>query len=276
MSKLASAAFVLCCAWFAMPASAGIADDLNQIRSEGCDRRPGVAPLRASRELDEVAREWSKGGRLREALARSGYRATLSASMLAQGSADRKAILNVLKTQYCETLTEAKFEEIGVFQRRDAVWVVVAAPFVTPEVQDSAQVSRKVLALVNTARGTTRKCGRTEFQPAAPLALSAGLNRAALMHSQDMANQKFFEHVGSDGSKVGVRVTRAGYTWRAVGENIAIGAQTPEAVVQGWLDSPGHCANMMSPGFAEMGIAFVVDRKSEAGIYWTQVLATPR
>ena len=48
------------------------------------------------------------------------------------------------------------------------------------------------------------------------------------------------------------------------------------AVVQGWLNSPGHCANMMSPGFTEMGVAFVVDRKSEAGIYWTQVLATPQ
>jgi uncharacterized protein YkwD len=196
--------------------------------------------------------------------------------MLAEGSSDQKAILNVLKTQYCETITDATFKEIGVFQQRDTVWVVVAAPFVTPEVKDSAQVSQKVLSLVNAARGKTRKCGRTEFQPAPPLALSAGLNRAALIHSQDMADKKFFEHVGSDGSKVGARVTRVGYVWRTAGENIAIGPETPEAVVQGWLESPGHCANMMSPGFTEMGVAFVVDRKSEAGIYWTQVLATPR
>ncbi len=45
--------------------------------------------------------------------------------------------------------------------------------------------------------------------------------------------------------------------------------------MQGWIDSPGHCANLMSPTFTEMGIAFVVERKSEPGIYWTQVFATP-
>jgi uncharacterized protein YkwD len=91
-----------------------------------------------------------------------------------------------------------------------------------------------------------------------------------------MANKKFFDHRGSDGSTVGPRAARVGYKWRTVGENIAVGVETPEDVVQGWLDSPGHCANIMAPGFTEMGIAFVVDRKSEAGIYWTQVFAAPR
>lgn len=260
-----------------MPALAGIDDDLNEIRRRGCDQRPGVAqPLRSSRELDEVASEWSKGGRLRDALARSGYRATQSASMLAEGSNDQKALLKVLRAQYCDTIADPIFKEIGVFQRRNAVWIVVAAPFATPEVKDSAQVGQKVLALVNTARGKARKCGRTAFQAAPPLVLSAMLNQAALIHSQDMARKNFFEHVGSDGSKVGARATRVGYKWRTAGENIAIGAGTAEAVVHGWLDSPGHCANMMSPGFTEMGVAFVVDRKSEAGIYWTQVFATPQ
>ncbi len=102
------------------------------------------------------------------------------------------------------------------------------------------------------------------------------LSRAALVHSQDMAKKDFFEHKGSDGSTVGIRTARVGYVWRTVGENIAIGPQTAEIVVQGWIDSPGHCANIMSPAFTEMGIAFVVDRKSEAGIYWTQVFGTPR
>lgn len=276
MRKLASA-IVLGCAWLAMPALAGIDDGLNDIRRKGCDKRPGVAqPLRSSRELNAVAREWSKGGRLREAIARSDYRATQSASMQVQGADSEKAILNVLRANYCDTITDATFKEIGVFQRRDAVWIVVAAPFATPKTKDAAAVSQKALSLVNAARSKARKCGRTHFNAAPPLALSAVLNRAALIHSQDMAARKFFEHQGSDGSKVSDRVTRVGYKWRTVGENIAIGAETTEAVVQGWLDSPGHCANMMSTGFTEMGIAFVVDRKSDAGIYWTQVFATPR
>lgn len=280
MKKLASAAFApwlaWCCAWLAMPALAGIGDDLNQVRRQGCGKKPGVAqPLQSNRELDAVAHEWSKGGRLREALARSNYRATNSASMQV-GSSDPQAVIQVLRANYCDTLIDATFKEIGVFQQRNAVWIVVAAPFVAPAAKDSAQVSQKVLALVNAARGKARKCGRTQLAAAPPLTLSAMLNHAALIHSQDMANKNFFEHVGSDGSKVGERVTRAGYVWRTAGENIAIGPETAEAVVQGWLDSPGHCANMMSPGFTEMGIAYVVERKSEAGIYWTQVFATPR
>lgn len=276
MRKIAGAAFVLC-ACLAAPALAGVNEGLNELRRKGCNQRPGVAqPLRANRELDAVAREWSKGGRLREALSRSDYRATQSASMQVQGSSDQKAILEVLRANYCDTITDATFKEIGVYQRRDEVWIVIAAPLATPAVKDAAHVGEKVLALVNTARGRARKCGRAEFEAAPPLTLSTQLNRAALIHSQDMASKNFFEHEGSDGSKVGGRVTRAGYKWRTVGENIAIGAETPEAVVQGWLNSPGHCANLMSAGFGEMGVAYVVDRKSEAGIYWTQVFATPR
>ena len=265
---------VLCCAWIAVPALAAIDDGLNDIRRNGCAKRAGVAqPLRSSRALDAVAREWSQGGRLRDAIARSDYRATQSASMQVEGSADQKAILDVLRANYCDTITDPAFKEIGVFQRRDAVWIVVAAPFATPAPKDAAQVSQKVLALVNAARGKDRKCGRSAFKAVAPVALSAMLNRAALIHSQDMAAKKFFEHAGS---KVADRVARIGYKWRTVGENIAVGAETPEAVVQGWLDSPGHCTNIMSPGFTEMGIAFVVDKKSDAGIYWTQVFAAPR
>ena len=274
MRKLA---FALCCALIAPSAFADIDDALNEIRRKGCDRRPGVAQaLRANRDLDVVAQEWSKGGRLHEAIARSNYRATESASMRVEGSTDRKAILEVLRKNYCEPITNATFKEIGVYQRGDALWVVVAAPFVTPAVKDSAQVSQQALSLVNAARAKPRKCGRSSFPAVAPLKLSAVLNRAALVHSQDMANKDFFEHQGSDGSKVSDRVTRVGYTWRTVGENIAIGSQTAEAVVQGWISSPGHCANIMSPSFSEMGIAFVADPKSEAGIYWTQVFATPR
>lgn len=260
-----------------MPALADIDAGLNQIRRKGCAKQPGVAQaLRSSKELDAVAREWSKGGRLRDALDRSDYRATQSASMQVEGAADEKALLDVLRANYCDTITDPAFKEIGVFQRRAGVWIVVAAPFSTPAVKDAASVSRKVLALVNTARSQARKCGRTQFAAVPPVTLSAMLSRAALTHSQDMANKDFFEHVGSDGSKVSDRVARVDYKWRTVGENIAIGAETPESVVQGWIESPGHCANIMSGSFTEMGIAFVVERNSDAGIYWTQVFAAPR
>ena len=85
-----------------------------------------------------------------------------------------------------------------------------------------------------------------------------------------------FEHRGSDDSEPAVRVTRTGYRWRTVAENIAAGGTDAQTVVRGWLDSPGHCTNIMGAQFSEMGVAYAVDPKSRAGIYWAQVFASPR
>jgi uncharacterized protein YkwD len=63
---------------------------------------------------------------------------------------------------------------------------------------------------------------------------------------------------------------------KLVGENIAYGPKSAEEVVQGWLDSPGHCGNIMDPRFAEMGIAYAAGRASKRGLYWVQLLADPR
>ena len=71
-------------------------------------------------------------------------------------------------------------------------------------------------------------------------------------------------------------MSRAGYNWKAVGENIAAGQTTPESVVDGWLKSPHHCANVMAPQFREMGIAYYVNRASQAGIYWVQLFGARR
>lgn len=276
MRNIVSACIVLCCALVAAPAFADIVDGVNEIRRSGCENHPGVKqPLRPSRGLDAVAREWSKGGRLREALARTDYRGTHSASMVVEGSTDEKTILRVLREGYCDTITNPAFTEIGSYRRGDGVWIVVATPFDPPTSRDASKIGQQVLSLVNAARGKPRKCGRTNYPAAPPLKLSAMLNRAALIHSQDMARNDSFQHRGSDGSMVGDRVARAGYRWRAVAENIAIGAETAEAVVDGWLKSPGHCVNIMSPDYSEMGIAYVTEPKSKPGIYWTQVFARP-
>jgi uncharacterized protein YkwD len=84
-----------------------------------------------------------------------------------------------------------------------------------------------------------------------------------------MASHGVLAHVGSDGSTVGERVTRAGYDWRRVGENLAHAYRPASEVVDLWLMSPGHCANVMHPGYVEMGVA-------EREGYWTQVLGRPR
>lgn len=76
-------------------------------------------------------------------------------------------------------------------------------------------------------------------------------------------------HEGSDGSGLGQRVTREGYAWSAVGENVAHGHRSASHVMTDWLDSPGHCANIMHPAFTEFGAG-------EVNHYWTQVFARPR
>jgi uncharacterized protein YkwD len=116
----------------------------------------------------------------------------------------------------------------------------------------------------------------SQFQAAPPLRLNPTLAGVATAHAADMARYSYFSHTGRDGSNVDGRATRAGYPWRAIGENIAAGQMTADTVVQGWINSPGHCANIMSPAFSEMGAAFVVNNQSSQGIYWAQVFgATP-
>ena len=67
-----------------------------------------------------------------------------------------------------------------------------------------------------------------------------------------------------------------GYQEELVGDNIACGPKSAEEVVQGWLDSPGHCENIMDPRFAEMGIAYAPGQAAKHGLYWVQLLAAPR
>ena len=274
--KFPIAVLALLGAFACSTASASLVDDINKLRRKGCDGRSIDTPLQPSRELNAVAVEWSRGGRLRDALARTGYRAQNSASMRIEGAPNNSAMLRALVDNYCETLTDPSFTTIGVTQRAGGVHIVVALPFTAPAVGDSAAVASRALVLINEARARPRKCGATSFPAVPPLKASALLARAALIHAQDMASHDFFEHEGSDRSTPAVRATRVGYEWRSVGENIAAGSTTAEQVVDGWLKSPGHCANIMSDRFTEMGIAFATNPKSDAGIYWSQVFGKPR
>ena len=133
-----------------------------------------------------------------------------------------------------------------------------------------------MLQLVNAARAESRQCGNESYAATQALAWDCDLRNAAEAHTQDMVENNFFNHTGSDGLNVGDRVTAAGYQWRAVGENIAAGYMTEEQVMQGWLDSPGHCANIMNPAFQEFGSAVIFTDLADYSSYWTQVFATPR
>ncbi|NNF57222.1 MAG: CAP domain-containing protein [Rhodothermaceae bacterium] len=129
--------------------------------------------------------------------------------------------------------------------------------------------SSAMLAAVNALRAEERQCGSERFAPAPPLVWNGRLHSAADAHTDDMASHDHFDHIGTDGSTVGDRVSREGYEWSRVGENIARGQQTIDEVVADWAESAGHCANLMNPSFAEFGAA-------EQEFYWTQVFGRPR
>lgn len=114
------------------------------------------------------------------------------------------------------------------------------------------------------------------MKAAPPLAWNRALAEAAEQHSVDMAARRYFDHVSPDGKRVSHRVTAQGYKWRTVGENLAGGDVTVAGVISGWLKSPEHCQNMMSPAFADLGVACVRQAGSQWGNYWTMVLAARR
>ena len=86
----------------------------------------------------------------------------------------------------------------------------------------------------------------------------------------------YVETHGLAGRTPGERVRAVGYKETLVGENIAYGPPSADDVVKGWLDSPGHCENIMDPRFTEMGLAYAPGRAPKPGLYWVQLFAAPR
>jgi len=251
---------------------------VNRARTEYCGLARGShPPLAESRGLDEVARLVARGEPLGQAELHAGYRAARSVWIAISGAGDDASIERLLSRRFCAQLTDPGLSHMGVYGRgAGGLWIVLAQPFTTPAIGDTAAVSRLVLALTNQARASGQTCGGQPFPPAPPLSLAPALTRAARAHSQDMAAHDFFSHTGSDGSTPGLRVSRAGYRWSMVGENVASGVRTPQEAVARWLSSPHHCANIMTAGFRQLGVAFAVNRRSGNVIYWTEDFGRPR
>ncbi|HEX6178213.1 MAG TPA: CAP domain-containing protein [Thermoanaerobaculia bacterium] len=88
-----------------------------------------------------------------------------------------------------------------------------------------------------------------------PLRLNDSLSLAATDRVADMFEQRYFDHVAPDGTQPFVWMQRRGYDYRTAGENLAVGYTTADRVVSGWMNSPGHRANILGRSFDEIGIA---------------------
>jgi uncharacterized protein YkwD len=276
------ARFLLLAAAFAVatPARADeLADLINAYRAapadcDGASAAP-VAMLAVEPALSRI--RIGPGTFLESALQRAGYEAAHAEAITVTGPPDARGAMEVIAQKYCRTIRAAAFAAVGTAHIGNDWQVVLARPVVIPPLPAWPDAGRDILALVNAARAQPRTCGTQAFGPAGPLAWNPLLGQAALVHSTDMAQKHYFNHRQPDGSVPADRATAAGYRWRRVGENIASGQRTPEEAVASWLDSPGHCANIMNPAFTEMGAAYAIHPQNRnRTAYWTQVFGAPR
>lgn len=119
-------------------------------------------------------------------------------------------------------------------------------------------IEAQVLALVNKERAAAG-CG--------PVTANAKLTKAADDYSDVMAASGVMSHTGPDGSTMTSRVEAAGYAWSTLGENIARGQADAEAVMDAWMNSPGHRANILNCSFDELGVGV---HMGDGGPWWTQ------
>lgn len=129
---------------------------------------------------------------------------------------------------------------------------------VTPELGTNISLEEEILRLVNIERN---KAGIKS------LVLSSELSSVALLKSEDMAIFDYFDHTSPNYGSPFEMMTTMGISYKAAGENIAKGYKTAESVVQGWMDSPGHKANILNPLFGKMGIGYY----KASTTYWTQM-----
>lgn len=284
VSRFPALAALACAGAFALGAPAHahadeLADLINAYRAapDSCAGQPArpAAPLAPETALAGI--RIGPGTFLESALKSAGYLTDHAEALIVTGAPDAREAMTVLRKRYCGRLLSEEFSAVGTARHGSEWQVVLAHRYDIPVLPGQRQTGDEILALVNAARAQPRTCGTQAFGAAGPLRWNDTLAQVALGHSTELATHHYFSHVERNGSAPADRVSRAGYAWSRVGENIASGQRTPREAVQSWLDSPGHCANIMNPTFTEMGAAYAINPDSDnRTAYWTQVFARPR
>lgn len=124
---------------------------------------------------------------------------------------------------------------------------------------DYSAFQKKVVELVNVERS---KNGLK------PLKMNTELSKVATLKSQDMAKLNYFSHTSPTYGSPFDMMKKYGISYRTAGENIAMGQSTPEQVMQGWMNSSGHRANILKSSFTQIGVG--IAKNSKGQLYWTQ------
>lgn len=141
--------------------------------------------------------------------------------------------------------------------------MVLTIPGVSAPQPSNNNIVNRVLELTNIERS---KAGLP------PLRLNPQLTTAAQTHSENMARSKSISHQLPGELSLGDRISRAGYKWSAIAENVAAGQKTPELAVSAWINevppNDGHRRNILNPNYRELGVGY-------SNNYWTQDFASP-
>ncbi len=169
----------------------------------------------------------------------------------------------------CNQIMDADLSEIGVAKTGLFRVLLLATPDIPNYWNPDSININLVVEETNKYRRMGARCGNQYFPPVEAVVWNEKLEEAARLHSNDMNENQFFEHTGTGGSTLVSRIDKTGYRYRNTGENIAMGESLTEvSVVEGWMNSPGHCRNIMNGSFTEMGVA-------RSGVHWTQVFGRP-
>jgi uncharacterized protein YkwD len=220
----------------------------------------------------------------------AGYNYSAAAGFSGSGYPTAQEFQSMLEWNYRAEILSVDYTQAGIaYQTNGHVWVLLLArpssaptptqpptprPTETPQpaptpapTPNASEFEREVFRLTNIER---------EKEGLSPLRWNDTLASVARAHSADMANRGYFDHTNPDGLSPFDRMTNAGYLYSSAAENIAAGQYTPQAVVDGWMNSPGHRANILNAGLTELGVGFVNVSGSEYVRYWTQAFGTPR
>ncbi|MCT9075922.1 CAP domain-containing protein [Streptomyces fulvoviolaceus] len=162
------------------------------------------------------------------------------------------------RTLHDRAFTHAGLGHVTDGRSGDTYWTALWARPLGPT--DLTRTAAEVVDLTN------RERARAGLRP---LAVDPLLATAAQAYSADMAARAFYSHTSPEGTQPWDRAAAAGSTRRSIGENIACGQRSPAEVVEGWMNSPGHRANILKPDFTHIGIGFAGG--GPAGTYWTQL-----
>jgi len=128
-----------------------------------------------------------------------------------------------------------------------------------PALSADNKMEKEVFTLVNQERSK---------QGLAPLKDNVKLSNVARTKSEDMAKNNYFSHTSPTYGSPFDMMKQFGITYTAAGENIAMGQPTAASVMNGWMNSPGHRANILSKDFTEIGVGLA--KNASGSIYWTQ------